>query len=253
MIAAWVDVREAFLHLHRGDLDEARKLLEGATRGQRCLLLRAGRRLGLVRRARVAGLGGRPPGGGLCASGQRRRGQGDREPTGQSPPGPGSWRCAWMRCCGWAGSMRRPAAVSGFEAFDPGQDRFMAAALAAARFRLEPTLRGHRCRDGGCGGAVAVAARAGQLLARGVPPRRRRRRGRPQAVRGDRRPAGDAPGQAVLRGLGVRLPRQEHGAGVLSPREIEVAELVAEGLSNPAIARRLYLAGRPLRATWRTS
>jgi DNA-binding CsgD family transcriptional regulator len=47
--------------------------------------------------------------------------------------------------------------------------------------------------------------------------------------------------QAVLRGLGVRLPRQEHGAGVLSPREIEVAELVAEGLSNPAIARRLYL------------
>ena len=47
--------------------------------------------------------------------------------------------------------------------------------------------------------------------------------------------------QAVLRGLGVRLPRQEHGAGVLSPREIEVAELVAEGLSYPAIARRLYL------------
>jgi non-specific serine/threonine protein kinase len=47
--------------------------------------------------------------------------------------------------------------------------------------------------------------------------------------------------QAVLRRLGVRLPRQEHGAGVLSPREIEVAELVAEGLSNAAIARRLYL------------
>jgi DNA-binding CsgD family transcriptional regulator len=39
----------------------------------------------------------------------------------------------------------------------------------------------------------------------------------------------------------VRLPRQERGTGALSPREIEVAELVAEGLTNPAIARRLYL------------
>ena len=59
--------------------------------------------------------------------------------------------------------------------------------------------------------------------------------------------------QAVLRGLGVRLPRQEHGAGVLSPREIEVAELVAEGLSYPAIARRLYLSRPPWPATRRTS
>jgi non-specific serine/threonine protein kinase len=39
----------------------------------------------------------------------------------------------------------------------------------------------------------------------------------------------------------VRLPRQEHGVGALSPRENEVADLVAEGLSNPAIARRLYV------------
>ena len=45
----------------------------------------------------------------------------------------------------------------------------------------------------------------------------------------------------MLRGLGVRLPRQEYGVDALSPREIEVADLVAEGLSNPAIARRLYL------------
>src|SRR5262249_59391843 len=47
--------------------------------------------------------------------------------------------------------------------------------------------------------------------------------------------------EAVLRRLGARLPRRERGAGVLSAREIEVADLVAEGLSNPVIARRLYL------------
>jgi len=48
-------------------------------------------------------------------------------------------------------------------------------------------------------------------------------------------------GRDVLRHLGVRLPRQERGPGVLSPREIEVAEVIAEGLTNPASARRLYL------------
>jgi len=47
--------------------------------------------------------------------------------------------------------------------------------------------------------------------------------------------------EAVLRRLGARLPRRERSAGTLSPREMEVADLVAEGLSNPAIARRLYL------------
>src|SRR5262249_18307612 len=47
--------------------------------------------------------------------------------------------------------------------------------------------------------------------------------------------------EAVLRRLGVSLPRRERGAGILSPGEVEVADLVAEGLSNPAIARRLFV------------
>jgi DNA-binding CsgD family transcriptional regulator len=54
-------------------------------------------------------------------------------------------------------------------------------------------------------------------------------------------PLGVQRTEAVLRRLGARLPRRERGASVLSPREMEVADLVAEGLANPAIARRLFL------------
>jgi DNA-binding NarL/FixJ family response regulator len=47
--------------------------------------------------------------------------------------------------------------------------------------------------------------------------------------------------RGVLRALGIRAPRAPRRDGQLSPREIEVAQLVAQGLSNPAIATRLFL------------
>src|SRR5262249_58165103 len=64
-------------------------------------------------------------------------------------------------------------------------------------------------RDGDGGSAMAVAARAGRLLARGVPRGRYRRGGRPQAVRGDRRPAWDPAGTGC-----AAAPRRE----VATPR-----------------------------------
>ena len=134
------------------------------------------------------------------------------------------------------------AAISGFEAFHLGHDRFMAASLAAAQFRLDPTLQRALAAE-----TVTAAApwpwlhallgcwRGEFLQDTGAAEAARKRFQAIGAQLGIRR------AQAVLRGLGVRLPRHEHGVGVLSPREIEVADLVAEGLSNPAIARRLYL------------
>lgn len=48
----------------------------------------------------------------------------------------------------------------------------------------------------------------------------------------------------VLAELGVRLPSRLAGRGVLSPREWEVAELVAQGLTNAEIAARLVVSPR---------
>jgi DNA-binding CsgD family transcriptional regulator len=134
------------------------------------------------------------------------------------------------------------AVVSGFEAFDLGQDRFMAASLAAARFRLEPTLERALAAETTAAAApwpwlhALVGCWRGEFLQEtGAAEEARKRFEAIGAQLGIRR------AQAVLRRLGVRLPRQEGGADDLSPREIEVADLVAEGLSNPAIARRLYL------------
>jgi len=119
---------------------------------------------------------------------------------------------------------------------------FYDAALAVARFRAAPTanradeaaaaalatpwpwLSGLTGRwRGELLGDLAAARNAATLLA-GIGADR-------QAWRAEE----------TLRRLGGRSAQQRVSAGPLSARETEVARLVAEGLSNPAIARRLYL------------
>jgi DNA-binding CsgD family transcriptional regulator len=134
------------------------------------------------------------------------------------------------------------AAIAEFEEFNLGHERFMAASLAAARFRLEPTPQRALTAETVTAAApwpwlhALVGCWRGEFLRdTSAAESARKQFAAIGAQLGIRR------AQAVLRNLGVRVPRQEEGGSALSPRESEVAELVAEGLSNPAIARRLHL------------
>jgi DNA-binding CsgD family transcriptional regulator len=121
-------------------------------------------------------------------------------------------------------------------------DRFFVAALAAARFRIEPT---------------DTAARDAEQLAQAAPwpwldalvgcwhAELLGHTDKAIAARDTFHAIGAARGveraQGVLRALGIRAPRDRRRDGELSPRELEVAQLVAQGLSNSAIATRLFL------------
>jgi DNA-binding CsgD family transcriptional regulator len=240
-VADWVAAREACVYLHRGYLEEARKLLEGASVASDASS--CGWWIGSDWSAARGWLAWEE--GQLAEACAHLACAGADEVIGNYwtiSPAPVflALRVDGLLRLGRLGEAA--AAVSGFEAFDPGRDRFLAAALAAARFRLDPTPQ--RASDAETAAAAApwpwlhalISCWRGEFLHdAGAAGDARRRFEAIDAQLGIRR------AQAVLRGLGVRLPRQEHGASVLSPREIEVADLVAEGLSNAAIARRLYL------------
>ncbi|MGH9227892.1 MAG: helix-turn-helix transcriptional regulator [Acidimicrobiales bacterium] len=121
-------------------------------------------------------------------------------------------------------------------------DRFFLAALAAARFRTAPT-------DTAAGDAEHLARAApwpwldalvgcwrAELL--GDTEQAIAARDTFHAIGATR---GVERAQGVLRALGIRAPRDQRRDGQLSPRELEVAQLVAQGLSNSAIASRLFL------------
>jgi DNA-binding CsgD family transcriptional regulator len=239
-IAAWVDAKEACLYLHRGDLDEARKLLEGpsaANDASSCGLI--GAEWSAARGWLAWEEGHLPEACVHLASAGADSVMGTYNTISAGPAFLPLRVDALLRL---ANADQAAAAISGFEAFNLGHDRFMAASLAAARFRLEPTLQRAMTAQAAAAAApwpwlrALVSCWRGEFLNdTGAAEDARKQFGEIGAQLGTRR------AQAVLRRLGVRLPRQEHGADVLSPREIEVADLVAEGLSNPAIARRLYL------------
>jgi len=235
--APWMDAAEAFLHLHRGDLEEARRLLHQPGAHQAAHL--SGRVAD-----RAAALG-------WLAWEEDRWEEAAEQLAGSMQ----SWVRGWQLMVGgpmWLPlhvdallRLGRPAdATAIVEAASSQREppRFFAAALAVASFRLEPSLE--RAAEAQ---ALSVAAPwpwlgallgcwRGELLAD---------RQAAQAARALFERVGADLGvqraERVLRRLGASLPAGAGAAGPLSPRELEVAGLVAEGLSNPAIARRLYL------------
>jgi DNA-binding CsgD family transcriptional regulator len=236
----WVDIAEAFLHLHRGDLEEARRILH-----------RPGASQAAARAVRVAD---RAAALGWLAWEEGRWEQAAEELAGSISLQP--WVGTWQLVVG--GPMCLPlhvdallrlgrpadaaAVVEAAAASQYEPPRFFAAALAAARFRLEPTPE--RAAQAQALAAAAPWPWLGALLGcwRGelFADQRAARAAREEFERigAD---LGVQRTQQVLRRLGAWPPSDAGAAGPLSPRELEVAGLVAEGLSNPAIARRLYL------------
>jgi predicted ATPase/DNA-binding CsgD family transcriptional regulator len=235
----WVDAAEAFLHLHRGDLQEARRILH---------------RPGASQAAHLAGrVADRTAALGWLAW---EEGRWD-EAVEQLAHSTQSWvGGGWQLVVG--GPMCLPLHVDALLRLGRPADaaaivqvaassqreppRFFAAALAAARFRLEPTpewvAQAQALSDAapwpwlgallGCWRGELLADQQAAEAAHGLFER----------IGAD---LGVQRTERVLRRLGAWSPADTGMATPLSPRELEVAALVAEGLSNPAIARRLYL------------
>ena len=137
-MAALVDAKEACLYLHRGDLDEARKLLQGpsaASDASSC---------GVIGAERSAACGwlaweeGRLQE--ACTHLASAGADNVMETYNTVSGGPAFLALRVDALVRLGQAEEAAAAISGFEAFNLGHERFMAAALAAARFRLEPTL-----------------------------------------------------------------------------------------------------------------
>jgi DNA-binding CsgD family transcriptional regulator len=236
--APWVDAVEAFLHLHRGHLEEANRLLHEPGADQ------AARRT--VRVAdRAAALG-------WLAWEEDRWEEAVERLAGSMEYWVGGWQltvggpmCLPLHVDALLRLGRPDDAAGVLEAAtsnQPEPPRFFAAALAAARFRLDPRPERAALAQSlaaaapwpwlgaliGCWrGELLVdlgAAEAAQALFEQIGADLRVQRT-----------------ERVRRRLGAWSSADADVRGPLSPRELEVAGLVAEGLSNPAIARRLYL------------
>jgi DNA-binding CsgD family transcriptional regulator len=247
MIAAWVDAKEACLYLHRGDLDEARRMLDGPS--------------GAGNAASRGLIGGEWAAARGWLAWENSRSE---EAAAQLAKACAEGLISTYNTIS-LGPLQIPlyvdalmrldrtdeanAAVTVMDAHNMEHSRFVVAAASAARFRLQPTperaVAATRAADAAPWPwlAALVGCWRGEFLLEAEPAIAARDR---FAAIGSR--LGVQRAEQVLRSLGIGAPRSEATAGKLSPREMEVAELIAQGLSNPAIARRLFLS-RPTVAT----
>jgi DNA-binding CsgD family transcriptional regulator len=237
LAAPWIDLNRALVALHRGQREPARGLLHGTSAATEAAATE------YHRADRAAALG-------WLAWEEGRH----ADATAHLGIAVELWRTGcWHTLAG--GPALLPLGVDALlrtgrdeEAGDllarapsPAGARFYEAAHAAARFRRSPGPRlaseaSSAARSAGWPWLAAVVGTwRGELLGEPASAAAAAALGEDIGAA-----AQAARAAAVLRRLGAPPPRRPR-AGPLSERELEVAELVAEGLSNPAIAARLYL------------
>jgi DNA-binding CsgD family transcriptional regulator len=236
--APWVEVSQALLYLHRGELAEARGVLHGPGGVSQA----AQTEYHLADRATALGWlaweeGRWPDAAEHLATSARLCRTGCLNTLAGGPPFLPLHVDALLRHGQEAEAedlmSRVPSAGEGA--------RFYGASHAAAWFRLAP------CRGRAAGARSAAAAAPwpwlsaltmmwqGEFLGEAEPAVGS------AALFGDiSAPLGASRAERALSRMGIRRPARQD-TGPLSEREMEVAQLVAEGLSNPAIAARLYL------------
>lgn len=236
--APTVDTFEAMLHLHRGDLDAARRLLSGPAAA-----------------TEAAELDGQPIDRSAVLGWLAWEENRWADAAAYLAPSARLWRSGQLHIL-VGGPVFVPLHVDALLRLNKAADAaalleripgggqlspFYDAAVAVARFRAAPAARRAEA-------AEAAAAAAPWPWLYGLTGRwRGELLGDLEAARAAAELFADigADRQAqrageTLRRLGGRSPQRRCG-GELSAREMEVARLVAEGLTNPAIARRLYL------------
>ncbi len=121
-----------------------------------------------------------------------------------------------------------------------GDPEVLVAAVAGHRDGARPLSRALACED--AAGALAGAGRAAQ--ARTLLHEAQQLYERLNATRGIARTGAALRALGVRRGARVPRARARHGWAALTPTELKVVRLVAEQLSNPEIAQRMYLSRR---------
>src|SRR5262249_54067553 len=153
-IAAWVAAKEACLYLHRGDLEEARSLLEGPSAAADACSY------GLVAAEWSAAQGWLAWEQGrfqeACAYLANAGADNVIKTYATMSAGPAFVALRVDALLRLGRADEAAAAISGFAAFDLSYDRFMAAALAAARFRLGPTPERGRASEKATGGGAGA-------------------------------------------------------------------------------------------------
>lgn len=238
-MAYWMDIKEAWLFLHRGDVESARRVLEERSDSEGASLV-----LWASEGSATRGWLEWEVGNFEHAANHFARAV-DEWPLGAYHLFVGGPVLLPLHIDALLRLDRRDEALSAIEsaeALNGPPERFFAAALATARFRLDPSIQTSLEAN-----SLAAAARWPWIRAL-VDAWRGELLDDADAARtaadlfeeiGARR--GVERAEAVLRRLGVRISRPASGPRALTRRELEVAELVAAGLSNPAIARRLFL------------